>query len=190
MVRSLDKTHLQVWTQERALVAKMAIFLCLALLIPFMGFEQRVTGPLVNALLILAVESMGPGRAALVGMVSPLSAWTRGVLPAPLLVMVPFIMLGNAVFVTIYGALRRLNYWLALAVSAFLKFAVLAASVTYLTYSPLRIGLGDTVHSVSLGPPIIEMMRLPQLITALSGGVLAYLLMSGYRWGRKKFRKY
>ena len=97
----------------------------LGLLVPALGLPQPVTGPVVNALLIIAVETTGVGAAMLVGMVTPLNALLAGVLPLPLMVMIPFIALGNALFVGIFGALRTRNYWLGVGVAAVAKFGLL-----------------------------------------------------------------
>ena len=62
----------------------------LGVLIPSLGMPQPITGPLVNALLILSVGTVGVGPAIIVGMMTPLSAVLHGVLPLPLMVMIPF----------------------------------------------------------------------------------------------------
>jgi hypothetical protein len=85
-------------------LARLGLLLVLALLIPSLGLPQAITGPLVNALLILTVEIAGLGAALAIGMVTPMAALLRGVLPLPLMVMIPFIALGNA---TLAGARRR-----------------------------------------------------------------------------------
>ena len=78
-----------------------------ALVITNLGLPQPITGPLVNALLILTVEWAGPSQAVLVGMVTPVGAAMRGILPLPLMVIIPYISLGNAILVGLYGALRK-----------------------------------------------------------------------------------
>ena len=162
-------------------LAKIGLLLSLALLIPAFGLPQPVTGPLVNALLILAVESTGIGAAMLAGMITPLNALLHGVLPLPLMVMIPFIALSNAVLVGLYGALRRTNYWLALGVAAVAKFGLLYAAVTWLLVRPLSISMGGTATAMTLPAAIANAMQWPQLATALAGGVIAYAALAGYR---------
>ena len=67
------------------------------------------------------------------GMVTPLGGLLHGVLPLPLMVMIPFIMLGNATLVGVYNALRRPESLAGARRRAVAKFGVLYAAVT-----PLR----------------------------------------------------
>ena len=141
-----------------------------------------MTGPVVNALLlIIAVETTGVGAAMLVGMVTPLNALLAGVLPLPLMVMIPFIALGNALFAGIFGALRVRNYWLGVGVAAVSKFGLLFATVTWLVARPISVALAGGAKPLALPTSIVNMMQWPQLATALAGGVLAYAAMAAYR---------
>src|SRR5512143_2460767 len=110
-------------------LALFGLVLTLALLIPALGWPQPITGPLVNALLLIAVETLGVWPAIGLGMVTPLGGLLHGVLPLPLSVMIPFIMLGNATLAITYNALRLRSRWLALGLAALAKFAVLYAAV-------------------------------------------------------------
>jgi hypothetical protein len=154
-------------------LARAGIFLALALLVPSLGLPQPITGPLVNALLILAVETAGLGTALLAGMVTPMAAPLHGVLPLPLMVMIPFIALGNAALVSVYSALRPRNRWLGLVAGAAAKFAVLFAAVTWLAACPLSLVIEGTARSVALPAALVRMMSWPQFATALAGGLIA-----------------
>jgi riboflavin transporter len=168
-------------------LAKIGLLISLGLLIPAMGLPQAVTGPLVNVLLILAVESTGVGAAMVVGMVTPLNALLHGILPLPLAVMIPFIALGNAAFVGLYGALRQKNYWLGVIVGAVVKFALLYGTVTWLVARPISVAMGAAAaKAVTLPAAIIYQMQWPQLATALAGGVIAFGLLYGYNKLGKK----
>jgi hypothetical protein len=151
----------------------------LGVLIPQLGLPQAITGPLVNALLILTVETAGIGPAVLVGLTTPLSALAHGVLPLPLMVMIPFIGIANAVLSTIYGALRTRSRWLALAAGAVLKFAWLYGVTSWLIAYPLQIAISGAAQPVALPPALVSMMQWPQLVTALAGG----LIFSGLQFG-------
>lgn len=154
--------------------ARLVGLIALALAIPALGLPQWITGPLVNALLLLTVEWVGVKQAILLGMVTPLSAALSGVLPLPLMAMIPFIALGNAVMVSVYSELRARNRWLALGVGAGLKFAVLAIAVTLLVARPLSIVIAGQAQTLAMPLAIVEMMRWPQLLTALAGGLIAF----------------
>jgi len=160
----------RLWLDAARLVGLMT----LALVIPLLGLPQWLTGPLVNALLLLTVEWVGVSQAILVGMVTPLGGAVSGVLPLPLLAMIPFVALGNATLVSVYGALRARNRWLALGVAAVAKFALLAIAVTVLVARPLSIVIAGEAQTLALPPGIVEMMRWPQLATAVAGGIIAF----------------
>jgi hypothetical protein len=150
------------------------LLLVLALMIPAMGWPQPVTGPLVNALVLISVETLGVWPAIVLGMITPLGAMLHGVLPLPLAVMIPFIMLGNATLVAVYNALRLRNRWLALGVAALAKFAVLYAAVTFFVARPLELALNGAARTVVMPAAIANMMSWPQLVTAVAGGLIAF----------------
>ena len=141
--------------------------------IPQMGLPQAITGPLVNALLLITVETAGIGAAVLVGLTTPLSALAHGVLPLPLLVMIPFIGIANAVLSTAYSALKAKSKWLALIAGAVLKFAWLFGVTAWLTANPPKLVVGGAAQAVKLPLTLVTMMQWLQLATALAGGLIA-----------------
>ena len=162
------------WNASLARVARFALLVALAVALPNLGLPQSVTGPLVNALLLLTVSWEGVGAAALLGILTPLGAALRGVLPLPLLAMIPVIALGNGVFVAIYGGLRARSRWWALGVAAVAKTALLYGAVTLLVARPLQLALGGNPLAITLPEAMVNMMRWPQLATALAGGLIAF----------------
>jgi hypothetical protein len=163
------------WTRVMLTVG----LIVLGVAIPQMGLPQAITGPLVNALLLLAVETVGVGAAVLVGLSTPLSALANGVLPLPLMVMIPFIGIANAILSTVYGALKGRNRGLALVAGAALKFVWLFGVTAWLTAAPLQVAFGGTTSAVKLPPTLVTMMQWPQLATALAGGLIALGAMEG-----------
>ncbi len=160
-------------------LAKVGLAVSLGLLIPALRLPQPITGPLVNALLILTVLGAGVPAAIVVGVVTPLVALLNGVLPLPLLVLIPFIALANAAYVLVFGALRSRNYWLGLACGSVLKCVLLFAAVTWLVQLTSDAIAGG--KAASLPHATVGMMQWPQLATALAGGVLAYGAAAAYR---------
>jgi len=176
------------WSVVGAGAAKLAVALAAALAITNMGLPQYVTGPLVNALLLLTLEWGGLGQALVVGMVTPMGAALRGILPLPLWVMIPFIAVGNAAFVGGFHLLRGRNRAAALVAAAVVKFAWLYAAVTALVVWPLQVAVGGNVATVAIPQALVNMMRWPQLSTALAGGVLAFGVQGLVRWARQGSR--
>lgn len=172
----------------RSVATSRALALALAVtagvLIPTLGLPQWITGPLVNAVLLVTALRLGVSEAMVVGLVTPLAALLRGVLPLPLLVMTPFIALANATLVGVFGALRGRGRWLAVGAAAACKFVVLYAAVTILVARPLSLAMGGSAQAVALPAAMVEMMRWPQLATALVGGALA--ITADAAWSRRR----
>ncbi len=93
------------------------------------------------------------------------------------MVMIPFIMLGNATLVAVYDRLRRHNRWLALGVAALAKFGVLYGAATFFVARPLELALGGPARTVVMPAAIVNMMSWPQLVTAVAGGLLAFAVL-------------
>lgn len=155
-------------------IALMGLLLALTLMIQMMGLPQPVTGPAVNAILYLSAGLLGWRQAAVIGLLTPLAALLRGQLPPVLAPMLPFIMAGNAILVLSYaGVIRflslgteRLRMILALAYSAVIKWLWLWMAASW----ALPVVLGK-----SLPPAALAAMALPQLLTALAGGAVAFM---------------
>jgi len=156
-VSVLDSTSINsIQTKRNILfITRTAILMALTLVIQMMGMPQYATGPLVNTMLYLAGVFVGIWGG------TPVIALWRGILPAPLGPMVPFIALGNAVLVIIYGLIEKRNKYIAVVLASVIKYLVLATAVRFI---------------VSVPPKIAQMMQVPQLVTALAGGAIAIIL--------------
>ncbi|MFW5897029.1 MAG: ECF transporter S component [Bacillota bacterium] len=141
-------------------ITRTALLLALTLAFQMIGLPQPITGPAVNAMLILSVLFAGPVSGVIIGSLTPLIAFQRGILAAPLGPMIPFIALANAVLVLLFALVRKQQPILAVVVAALAKFAVLATAVRLF---------------VTVPPPIAVAMGTPQLLTALIGGGVALL---------------
>ena len=157
-----------------AALSRWVLLLGAAVAITNLGLPQPITGPLVNALLILTVEWGSVSQAICLGMVTPVGAAIRGILPLPLMVMIPFISLGNALLVGSYGLLRSHNRWLGLLVGASVKALFLYLTSMILVARPLHIEMGGRDQAVILSESFLKMMSWPQWVTALAGGLLAF----------------
>jgi len=162
-------------TARRSLTKLVGLFgsIALALAIQSLGWSQPVTGVLINALLLTVAMWLGLPQAIILGMITPLGAVLRGVLPLPMAVMIPFIALGNAVLVSVFTALRSRNQAWALVAGAAAKFALLFASVTVLQLVPLTLSAGQTTSVLAIPAAFAQMMSWPQLATVLGGGLLS-----------------
>ncbi|MBN2087872.1 hypothetical protein JW758_06020 [Candidatus Peregrinibacteria bacterium] len=149
-----------------------AVFLAISISLPAFIHIQWITGPIINACLLLAVVLVGPMEAMVLGLMPSAVALSAGLLPLPLAPMVPFIMIGNAVLIAVFYYLRNQNYALRLGISALLKFAFLHFSVVFI----MNGFLADSLVS-----KLMIMMSWPQFFTAVIGGVIVYPIIKSSR---------
>ncbi|MEI6156896.1 MAG: ECF transporter S component [Atribacterota bacterium] len=159
-------------------VSRTAVLFALTLVIQILGFPQFFTGPLVNAFLILATLTTGVSSGVVIGLLTPLVAFSRGILPVPLGPMIPFIVLGNVALVIVFWLIiqkrpENLNLGvMGVVTGAVVKYLILSQSVGFL---------------VSVPSLVAKSMQIPQLITALVGGGIALVVEQALR--RTRFRK-
>ncbi|TZE81153.1 ECF transporter S component [Calorimonas adulescens] len=148
-------------------LTRTALLLAVTLVFQMFGFPQMVTGPAVNAMLMISGIYVGPLGGIIIGLLTPWIAFMRGTLAPPLAPMIPFIMLGNAVIVILWVLFRVLikNVYIGsiagMVIGAVAKFLILSTAVRLI---------------VSVPPPIAQAMQIPQLYTALLGGVIALVV--------------
>ena len=141
-------------------ITRTGILLAVALAIQMGGFPQPVTGPLINTVLYLSALLVGSWSGVIIGICTPVIAFMRGILPAPLGPMIPFIALGNGILVIVFSLLKGKNQVLGIILASMVKYLILFTAVSYIVDVPDKIA---------------QIMSLPQLFTALSGGAIAIL---------------
>jgi len=152
-------------------ITRTGVLLALALVfqIGFTQFAQPTVGPLVNMTLIIAAVVVGSIPAIIIGCLTPLMAFILGIMP--LLPLVPFIMVGNALLILSFNLVRKslpkFGESVGIIVAAFLKFIFLAVSIRYFV-----------IYFIEKVPAkMITAFSLPQLYTALIGGILALMVI-------------
>jgi len=143
------------------------LLLGVATIAPLFHF-QPVTGPIVNATLFIAATLLGVQNAIFIGLLPSTIALSAGLLPPVLAPMVPFIMLGNTILIVAFNYLRKKNYWLGVISASVLKFLFLFGA------SSIVINL---LLKREVATKVAVMMSWPQLATALTGGIIAYLFL-------------
>lgn len=156
--------------------------LCIALLVVMqlttapLG-NTLITGSLVNMMLVISVIIMGLWSGIAVSFLSPIFASFLGIAP-PFPIIIPFIGLGNAALVVVWHLLahkviwkQNASYALALVLGAFAKFIVLYIGVAVILV-PMVLQLPEPQASVISG-----IFSIPQLVTALAGGVIALCVL-------------
>ena len=135
-----------------------------------------ITGTIVNLLLIVSVMTCGFTSGLTVAVISPIMAKLIGI--GPLWILIPFIAAGNTVLILFWHLLGKRNmgrryiaYIVALIAAAAAKFLVLYVGIVK-TAIPLFSGLPKQQASI-----ISQMFSIPQLITALAGGIIAIMIL-------------
>lgn len=166
------------YVQEQAAVkvdaAALANFIGLAAVVTFLPFLihlQWITGPIVNALLILILFIVGIRSALFMCLVPSLMALAGGLLPIPLAPIVPFIMIGNVIFIlsvdySYRTAKKQFNgYWIGVIAGSALKYLFIWFSANLMIWLILK---------GQLAAAVVKMVSWPQFATALAGGVIAW----------------
>ena len=172
------------WITETAVL--LALLVCLqwvGSMIPNQLVKQLVTGTMVNCVLAVAALYAGYGSSITIAVVSPVFAFLLGI--APQIITVLPIMAGNVCYVVllrlIYGNTGR-PFWkqpVALAAAATGKFLVLYVLVVKVICG---VAAGDLLgqklgNTMLLAEPMLKMLPVmfswPQLVTAVSGGIIA-----------------
>jgi hypothetical protein len=144
-----------------------ASFVGIASLAPILK-QQLITGSIVNALLLISLVLLGRTAAILIGFLPSVISLSLGFLPLVFAPFLPFIIGGNIILVLVFEFLRKKNYWLTMVSAGFSKFIFLAVSSSIVLNFFIK---SPTAKQLAL------MMSWPQLITALCGGILAYLFI-------------
>ena len=155
--------EMQLWKKKKTKsLVTTALFLGITLVIQLIRLPPPLTGPLINAILILTTILLGVKQGIAIGLLTPIGALLLGIIPPVLAPAVPFIMVGNSLYCLLFALLYyRCNELLGLLFGSLLKFAVIAGAAVLILDLPKG-------PSAALG--------LPQFITALTGGAGALLL--------------
>jgi len=164
--QTLERLNVQALTEFIGLAGIAAV-------LPFFIHLQWISGPVVNAILILILFLVGVRSALVVALVPSLMALAGGLLPAVLAPAVPFIMISNAILVLcvdrFYGwQPDTAGYWKGVLAGAILKFAFLYLSVGWITKLLIK---------QELAAAVAKMMSWPQLATAVLGGAIAFVVL-------------
>ena len=141
--------------------------MAVATLAPFF-LHQAIVGPAVNAVLFISVVLLGVRSTVLVGILPSLVALSTGLLPPVLAPMIPFIMVCNILFILVFSSLIKKNYWTGMVTASILKFVFLFGASSIVI---------DLLLNKDIAPKVAIMMSYPQLFTALSGGLIAFIFL-------------
>lgn len=168
-------------TLENVNVKSLTTFLgltAIAMGLPFFIHVPLLTGPIINAILILILFLVGIRSALVVALIPSLMALSGGLLPAILAPAVPFIMISNVIFVVIidraynYFKNPTQGYWIGVVFGALVKFLFLLTSVSFITKLLIK---------QELAPKVAQLLSWPQFATAVVGGLIAWVILKWLR---------
>jgi hypothetical protein len=135
-----------------------------------------ITGTFVNLILIVSTMTCGLASGLTIAVISPVMAKLVGI--GPLWVLIPFIAAGNIALALFWNFAGNKNlgrkyaaYAIALVTAAVAKFLVLYIGIARISV-PLFLNLPDQQALI-----VSHMFSIPQLITALAGGVIAAIIL-------------
>ncbi|MGH4124187.1 MAG: ECF transporter S component [Clostridium sp.] len=160
-------------------LVKASLFLALAIVFQVIGktvpqISQFFVGPAINAILILTAAICGGVYGILVGSLTPLLAFLTGQLPSAFGPFIPFIIIGNMLFVlsfVIVSKRDKYGKYLGIIIGAFIKYIFLWISASKL------IPLFNLNIPTKMANMLVIAMGIPQFITALIGGTFALILI-------------
>ena len=106
----MEKEKIIALNKEKILaLTKFVLILGLSILAPLFK-NQLITGPIVNALLYIAIVILGLSSAIFIGLLPSAVSLATGLLPIILAPMIPFIIIGNSILVIVFNYFYRKNY--------------------------------------------------------------------------------
>ncbi|MEL7566380.1 MAG: ECF transporter S component [Dehalobacterium sp.] len=147
-------------------ITRTAVLLAIVLAVQSLRLPSYFTGPVINAVLILATIFTGVLSGITIGCITPIVALLMGIIPPAAAPLVPLIVAANITLVLIFAVLYKISRYIAWLGSAAGKFAVFYLGLNYL--------LGT--FGIKVPAPLLAAFQLPQLYTALAGGFLAIII--------------
>lgn len=155
--------------------------LLLALVIVFQSIgraypqiSQFFVGTAINCILLVATQISSLGWGITIGMMTPLFAWLLGQLNPAFAPFIPFIIIGNLIYIIIFWYFKRykrIGAIVGIIIGALFKYLFL-----YISASKL-IGLLNLSIPPKLVSKLVVAMGVPQLITAVIGGFIAIIIL-------------
>ncbi len=159
-------------------IVRAAILLAIAIVVQFIGknvpeVNQFLVGPLVNSVLLLTAFICGTKWGGITGALTPIMALLVGQLASPMMPFIPFIMIGNILYVVVFGLLKDKNFGLYIGIlaGAFIKFIFLYLSATKLVYL-FGLNLPEKILA-----KLAVSMGFTQFITAITGGIITVIII-------------
>ena len=158
-------------------LVKASLLLAIGIIFQIIGrnipqVNQFLVGPIINCILILTAFTCGKWWGIGVGILTPLLALLVGQLSLALAPFIPFIMIGNSLFVYLFSVFKDgqlLQKCMGVILGALAKYVFLTLAATKL------IGILNLNFPPKVTKVLVISMGIPQFITALVGGAFALI---------------
>lgn len=147
-------------------ITRTAVLLAIALAVQALHLPTLVTGSVINGVLVLTAISCGFWAAVLIGCITPWMALVTGIIPPAVVPLVPVIIAANITIAGVFFGLQRFQRLAAVIVAALAKFLVFFVTLRYLLQ----------LFQIKIPAPALAAFQIPQLITALVGGITAVIV--------------
>lgn len=165
----MAESKVDVMADKKVVVSTQLLsMVVLAVLFPLFPLQQ-ITGPLVNALLFIAVVILGVRNALLICFLPSIMSVSVGILPLVMLPVVPVIIIGNVLLVLLFNYFNKKNFWLGVVIASFVKFVFI--------YSLASLLASEFISSPMFAKVVGQAMGYMQLVSALLGGVIAWVFL-------------
>jgi hypothetical protein len=160
-------------------LVRASLFLAIGIVFQVIGknvpeINQFLVGPIINCILILTAFICGKWWGVGVGVLTPVLAWLVGQLLPPMAPFIPFIMVGNFLFVFVFSFFKEgqiIKRGIGIVCGAVVKYIFLTIAATKLIF------LFKLNFPAKVAKALAVNMSIPQLITALVGGAFAIVII-------------
>lgn len=153
----------------------------------FKNLSPYITGPIVNATIIIAVLAVGLWSGLLISIIAPITSFffTGSPIMAAIPLMFPAIMLGNAILAVVIWYFQtkksyRLKLPIGMIVASILKPAVMGSLIIFVLLPVFGANVAAKLPKPEMLPKVLATAKvtfsLTQLITSLLGCLLSYLI--------------
>ncbi|MDD3711031.1 MAG: hypothetical protein PHP37_00265 [Patescibacteria group bacterium] len=171
----MKKTKTLIINNEKVFILlQFLTLLSIATIAPMIG-NQLITGSIVNAILFITVMLLGVRAGILISIIPSFVALFSGIISITLIPIIPIVILGNILLILCFNFLKEKKYWIKIFFSSLLKF------IFIFSFSNLFLNL---ILKREIIQKLIVNMGYFQLLTALSGGILAFFIVKFINKGK------
>lgn len=153
----------------------------------FKNFSVYITGPIVNTTIIIAVMAVGLWSGLLISIIAPITAFFISGSPimAAIPLMFPAVILGNAILaICVWYFQNKLRFkWklpAGLVAGSILKAAFMGITIVMILLPTFGSNIASKLPKPEALPAVLATAKvtfsITQLITALTGSLLAYII--------------